>query len=65
MDMTSGDKPNGSHTYMTANHVSQWVDDMLFFFPSADMINMFRLKFVPSCCVWLYAGEAATPAVAW
>ena len=32
---------------------------------SADMINMFRLKFVPSCCVWLYAGGAATPAVAW
>ena len=31
----------------------------------ADMINMFRLKFVPSCCVWLYAGGAATPAVAW
>ena len=30
-----------------------------------DMINMFRLEYVPSCCVWLYAGGAATPAVAW
>ena len=44
-------------------HVSQWLH--VLFPPPADMINMFRLKFVPSCCVWLYAGGAATPAVAW
>ena len=31
----------------------------------ADMINMFRLDFIPSCCVWLYSGSAVTPAVAW
>ncbi|XP_064385842.1 peptidylprolyl isomerase domain and WD repeat-containing protein 1-like [Halichondria panicea] len=29
-----------------------------------DMINMFRLKFVPTHCVWLFTGGAATPAVA-
>ena len=32
---------------------------------NADMINMFRLKFVPTHCVWLFTGGAATPAVAW
>ncbi len=31
----------------------------------SDMINMFRLKYVPTHCVWLFTGGAATPAVAW
>ena len=32
---------------------------------SPDMINMFRLQYVPSYCSWLFAGRATTPAVAW
>lgn len=29
-----------------------------------DMINMLRIGYIPSCCVWLYAGGAATAALA-
>ena len=30
-----------------------------------DMINMLRIGYVPSYCAWLYAGGAATAALAW
>ena len=33
--------------------------------PPIDMINMLRLGYVPLACVWLYAGGAATAALAW
>lgn len=29
-----------------------------------DMINMFRLRYMPNCCVWVFPGGAAIPAVA-
>ncbi|XP_065904172.1 peptidylprolyl isomerase domain and WD repeat-containing protein 1-like [Dysidea avara] len=29
-----------------------------------DMINMYRLQYVPSCCVWIYASSASTPLLA-
>ena len=30
-----------------------------------DMINMFKLKFLPSFCEWIFSGGAATAAIAW
>lgn len=34
-------------------------------FLTLDMINMLRLSYIPSACVWLYAGGATTAALAW
>ena len=30
-----------------------------------DMINMFRLTYLPGYCEWIYSGGVATPAIAW
>ena len=38
---------------------------LLLSFCFTDMINMLRLGYTPAYCVWLYAGGAATAAVAW
>ena len=61
MDMTFGDKP--SHMYMTANHVSQWLDALFSFCRYDQHVSSQVCSLV--LCVALYAGGAATPAVAW
>ena len=42
-----------------------FLTDLEWFTSCIDMINMLRLSYTPSCCVWLYAGGAATAALAW
>jgi len=37
---------------------------VLMFFNFPDMINMYKLDFLPGCCGWLYNAGDAIPAIA-
>lgn len=44
--------------------ISEYKSLKIFDVINFDMINMFRLTYLPGCCEWIYSGGVATPAIA-